>query len=237
MRPPDDLLVIPSSDAFIFIGEPSTGVTVDSPPNQLQLAVSPMVIHLARTTDRTVIAWGSAEARLEWTTRTVRGRVIYEYLVQAGKNSMTRRDVKTLIDFGQFAGLYLRAGDSGDLYIHRTEQIHRSGLDPLVGFLAHAGRAGAIEITSFRATRSGWARGLYRWPVAWEVHGRFDGEPFALRAQSRAASTVFNWYIAGFGMQFVAGQLLRGNEAIPVYGLAEILALSMPLRKLAPKSE
>jgi hypothetical protein len=231
-----DLLAIPSSQAFRFAGALADGIVIDSPRNTLRLSMAPVTVHLVRVSDETIIAWGSADAVLQLERRTIPGRVIYEYLVQRGKNPMVRHSLRTLSELGHFEGLYLVAGDAHDLYLQRTSRSLVPGLDPVLGFIAQRGQASGLQVGLFRATQHRWAQGLYRWPAAWRVDGRLDDEAFALQAESRAATTVFNWYIAGFAMHIVAGELRRGGEVLPVNGFAEVLALGGLVRKLTPTS-
>jgi hypothetical protein len=229
-----DLLAMPSSEAFSFAGAIEDEIVIDSPSNELRLKTSPVATRFVRTRGETIVAWGSAGASLQWKQRTVAGRVIYEYLIHGGRNPMVRRSLRTLTELGRFEGLYLVGGTADDVYVQWTSRSLAAGLDPVLGFVVRNEQTLSLESSTFETTRDHWARGVYRWPAAWRVHGRLGEQSFTLEVESQTARPVFNWYIAGFGMQIVAGELEVGGEIGPVYGFAEVLALGPIVHRLGP---
>jgi hypothetical protein len=104
-----ELLPIPDSKHFQFVGHPSSGLTVASVANQLSLSIDAISPQVESTDQEMAFMMGSAAAELAWS-----GRVIYEYLVKANFNFMTRSSFKGL---GEFQGLYLLADTTDDVYI------------------------------------------------------------------------------------------------------------------------
>jgi hypothetical protein len=86
-----ELLRIPDSPSFQFMGRPPTGLTLTSGVNQLTLQIDPITERVQRSNRMMLFSLGSAAARLRWKERLIPGRVIYESLVMQDFNLMTRR--------------------------------------------------------------------------------------------------------------------------------------------------
>jgi hypothetical protein len=84
------LVAIPNSTAFQFQGTPETGMRITSDTNELALKIAPIPQRTSNRHNGAVTWMGSASAVLTWRGRTIRGRVIYEYLRMPGFNRPTR---------------------------------------------------------------------------------------------------------------------------------------------------
>lgn len=220
-NPAGTLATIPDSADFAFSGTPEHGMRIRSATNGLTLEIAPIRRIVERTKGGARYWLGSAGATLAWNGRTIQGCVIYEYLYRPGWNRLARRY------FGQwhdFHALYLRLADGGDLYLHREDPV---GEEPLhgrmLGFLVIGGRASELREIHLEVTRRSQALGLYRWPQSWRASFVADGVPYRLELELAERETIANWLIGGFSMGIARGELRRGSEALPLYGLAELI--------------
>jgi hypothetical protein len=219
-----ELVAIPASPFFRFVGDAQAGLLVDSPPNGLALEVGPVVDRVVEHDARTYLALGSAPATLRWEGRTVPGRVIHEDLVKTGFNLMTRPDVSGLRHFN---GFYLLTADGGDLYLHGVEALPGAPAVPsrVVGFRADAatGRGEALRDLRVDEAAHGPALGFYRWPTAWTATWQGERGPATLRLEAGTRKGMVNWLIGGYALAIVEGELVEGGRATPVYGWGELI--------------
>ena len=222
-----ELLSIPDSAAFKFLGTPAHGIVVASPSNGLTLAVEPLTERMRRDGVDRHFLLRSGAASLHWRGRRIPGRVIYEYLVGRGMNLMTRRS------FSGLAGLeflYLRTDEDEDLYL----QLHHGpgaldGIEPLYGFSAGGTGTVQLERLAMGSTRHAFARGLYRWPTSWEARWNEPGGVGSAHLSIESAMDLGNWVLAGFRMAPVTGELKTSTKGtVGIHGLAEVLATAPP---------
>lgn len=95
---------IPDSPYFQFDGTPTSGLTITSRKNDLLLRIRPLPRRTQAEHEGGVTWMGSGPAELTWHGRTLRGRVIYEYLMMPNFNRLTRRYWGM---WKAFQGLYL----------------------------------------------------------------------------------------------------------------------------------
>lgn len=221
-----ELLPIPDSPAFQFIGDAATGLTIASAVNHLTLTIAPIAERLRRADAETLFSLGSTSAVLTWQGRVIPGRLIYEYLARKGYNLMTRR---SLTGLAEFQGLYLLAGGD-DLYVQSVRKRHGDGpfalLGDRLGFSVRGGESEQLDAIRFAATKHTLAVGVYRWPTAWRVSWRGSNGPASLTVQLATRKRIGNWFVAGFAMGIAAGELSSDGRTIPVYGLAELLMIA-----------
>jgi hypothetical protein len=221
-----ELLPIPDSPSFQFVGGAAAGLTITSAVNHLTLAIAPMKERVRRADGETLFSLGSTSAVLTWNERVIHGRLIYEYLVRAGYNLMTRRSLKGL---AEFQGLYLRAGSDDDLYVHSVRKQHGDGpfglVGDRVGFFVRGGQPERLDEIHFAATKHALAPGAYRWPTAWRASWQGSDGPASLNVRLATRKRIGNWFVAGFSMGIAAGELAYNGQTIPVYGLAELLMI------------
>jgi hypothetical protein len=218
-----ELLSIPDSPFFQFVGQPATGLTITSSVNQLTLRIDPITERVARSDGETVFTLGSAAAVLTWNERAIHGRVIYEALVKNNYNLITRRSLKGL---AEFQGLYLLVDSADDLYIQRQRSERAAPLlEELLGFAVLGGQPEQLHELRFEVPRHSLAFGIYRWPGAWRVSWQGSKGPASLALKRFARKTIGNWFRAGFSMGSVAGELSYNGQRLPVYGLAELLMM------------
>jgi len=222
---PGQLAGIPDSPAFRFTGTPATGLTLRSPPNELQLEIAPLPERLRDDADGRRQYWGSAGAVLSWQGRRIPGRVIYEYLVRQNWNRLTHRYPGS---WDNFQGFYLRldpgTGQPGeDLYLRSQGDGERRRSR---GFADIGAWSGTLSATRLEAGDKAFTFGFYRWPQRWEIDlaASGDREPsghLSLRQLSR--NNIGNWVIGGFAMSVVQGELQWRGARIPVLGFAELI--------------
>jgi hypothetical protein len=216
-----ELLSIPNSPAFEFQGTPTTGITISSPPNHLVLRLEPVAAALSRQHERSRYWLGSASAVLQWAGRTLKGRVIYEYLFMPEFNRLTRTYWGL---WKEFQGLYLVVGGEGDLYVH-SQQSER--IAPLVGRLAGFSVLSAhgeeLKDLTLAPLRKSLALGFYRWPVEWRLEWTGRDGPMSTTLSLSDRKVIGNWVIGGFAMGIVKGAIILNGRSLPVYGLAELL--------------
>jgi hypothetical protein len=66
-----ELLTIPDSSFFQFVGQPASGLTITSPVNQLTLRLDAIQERLVLADNETLFAMGSAAAQLTWKERVI----------------------------------------------------------------------------------------------------------------------------------------------------------------------
>lgn len=199
-------------------------MTITSEPNNLVLRIEPITVALSRHHNRARYAMGSSAAMLEWAGRTVKGRVIYEYLIMPDFNRLTRTYWGL---WKEFQGLYLTVGgkeDLGDLYVHSQKS---DMIIPLVGQLAGFAVLDAqgdpLEGLTFTPVSRTMTLGFYRWPVEWRLEWVRRDEPVSTTLTLSDRKVIGNWLIGGFAMGIVTGEITLNDRTLPIYGLAELL--------------
>jgi len=217
-----ELLRIPDSPNFKFYGDVNNGVILDSPHNGLKLSVAPMIERLSRPGIESVFSLGSAEATLKWRDRTIRGRVIYEYIFK--KNLSPWYSLFSGLFYTDFQGLYLMTEDGGDFYFRASKGEAWSELgENVLGFQVLGGNSEVLKDLHIEVLERSYAFGFYRWPKTWRVSWRCKKGAGTLSAQVVDQITVTNWLIGGFAMGIVTGELSYDGTVRPIYGLAELI--------------
>ena len=233
-----ELWGIPDSPHFAFQGTPAEGLTIASEPNRLTLRIERMPIVVARQHQGGRYWMGGAPAVLEWAGRTLRGRVIYEYVFLPEFNRLTRIYGGLWRDY---QGLYLTFGGVGDLYMHSQQGGRLAELTgEVLGFAVQRRRAENLDNVTLTATGHALAPGLYRWPTQWQVQWKrkkpWEGATGADVGLGTGSGTLTlhdrksfgNWFIGGFAMGIVKGEVTINGRAYSVYGLAELLIDPLP---------
>jgi len=212
------LVDIPDSEDFKFTGAPADGLTLRSPSNDFTLTIDPVPERIRQGAENRLFQMGSAAATLEWRDRVIEGRVIYEGLAMAGANRLS--GISFGSGFGSFQGLYLRAGNGDDFYIHRREG---GDMTEVTAFAAFDGETMHPENIEFAVTDRALALGFFRWPTAWTI--RFDGEkgPATLTAELHDRNLIVTWVLGGFSMGIIEGTLEYNGRTVPVYGFGELI--------------
>lgn len=212
------LAAIPDSGDFHFSGTPVTGLTVTSPTNDLKLIIDPIPERTTQGDTDSIFSMGSAPAMLQWRDRKIEGRLIYELLAMANFNRLSGITLGS--GFGSFQGLYLRAGENDDFYIH-----HRRGgdEDELLAFGVTGGETLHPVNIEFEITDHAFAPGFYRWPTAWTVHWDAEKGPATLSVRLHDLDLISTWILGGFAMGVVEGTLDYDGRTVPVYGLGELI--------------
>jgi len=216
-----ELQTVPPSSFFQIEGTPHTGMSINSHPNNLALSIEPIPTRLAREHDGGRYWLGSAAATLQWNDRTLKGRVIYEYLMMPEFNRLSRSYWGL---WKHFQGLYLVIEGLGDLYVHSQES---DMLAPLLGnidgFLAIDGETETFQALQFTLLDHDQAWGLYRWPSAWGLNWVNKGGTGRARLEIQEFTTMGNWVIGGFGMGIIHGIVHYNGKEYLAYGFAELI--------------
>jgi len=217
-----DILRIPDSPNFKFSGDVNNGIILDSPRNNLKLSVAPMIERLSRMGVESVFSLGSAEATLKWRDRTIRGRVIYEYIFK--KNLSPWYSWFSGLFYSDFQGLYLMTDDGGDFYFRTSKGEAWSELgEKVLGFQVLGSDSEVLKDLRIEVRERSYAFGLYQWPKTWWVSWRGKKGAGTLSAQVVDQKTLTNWLIGGFAMGVVTGELSYDGTVRPIYGLAELI--------------
>lgn len=215
------LETIPNSPDFSFEGTAAGGLLIQSKPNALALKVAPVKIRISEKRGLAEYRLGSSEATLTWKGRTLRGRVIYEYLFLPAFNRFTR---KYPGEFSDFHGIYASIQNVGDLYIHTQKGAFFS---PLIarqeGFLFLNGQGYRLSALNVSVRKSSFAPGFYRWPEWWEGSFAAGLDHFAFTGRITDRKTISSWVIGGFAMGIVKGSLVSAHETWTLYGLGELI--------------
>ncbi len=216
-----ELETIPSSSFFSIDGMPQTGMTIDSPSNNLTLSIKPIPIRLAREHEGGRYWLGSASAELQWKNRRLKGRVIYEYFMMPEFNRLSRTYWGL---WKHFQGLYLVVEGLGDLYVHSQESDMMAPLvGTVAGFLAVKGETKSLQVLQVTLLDHNQAWGLYRWPSAWGLNWVNKSGAGRARLEIQEFKTMGNWIIGGFGMGIVHGLVHYNGKEYFAYGLAELI--------------
>lgn len=216
-----ELEKIPDSPAFSFQGTAVSGMTIQSKENSLTLKIGPMKILVARKMGLAEFRLGSAEATMTWQGRTLKGRVIYEYLFIPGFNRLTRKYPGV---FNDFHGIYASVEGEGDLYFHTQKSAF---LAPLIekdeGFLFLNDAGHSLKSLSVKVKERSFAAGFYRWPKSWTGSFQAGNESYEFACDLSEKKTIKNWVIGGFSMGIVKGSLTAPDRTWKLYGLGELI--------------
>jgi hypothetical protein len=225
-NPRGELRGIPDSERFAFTGARRTGLTIRGTDPALELAIEPIELVVGRVAGEDAIFYmGSAAATLRWNGRTLRGRVIEEYLVVKNWNRISRSDPGILFRSISFQGLYLVTPDAADLYVHRIDgTLAPTAPVPRLGFFAQGGESQELRELDFTVTRKSQGLGLFRWPMAWKASWRGAGRGTGqLEVEVVDFRRIGTYGLGGFGMAIAKGFLEQDGKRIPVYGWAELI--------------
>jgi len=216
-----DIARIPDSPNFRFEGTPESGITISSTSNNLVLKVSRLTRHTQHQHNGGETWMSAGPAELTWRGRTIPGRVIYEYVMMPNFNRLT----KTYWGMWKgFQGLYLSAGNPTDLYLHSH---HSDRLAPLVGklmgFTVNGDVPESMQDIRIEVLDEDFAPGMFRWPKQWRISWTSSAGPGTMNICLSFLKTLSSWFIGGFSMGIVTGEITVGERTVPVYGLAELI--------------
>ena len=215
------LETIPDSDHFRFRGTVAGGMTMSSPTNDIELVVEGLKPVLRRQVPESDYWIGAADAVMVWKGRTLRGRVIFEFIARTGYNRFTS-------DFGanwkNFNGLYLLTDNGRDIYIRHHDKVQPdtpkdSGMATLDG----DGALAAIDF-AIRDSRAATDRS-YRWPLSWLIEFSHLGQRWRLEAETVTLEEVADWKTGGFAMSIIRGEVVKldGSARHAFRGMGELL--------------
>ncbi len=216
-----ELNSIPDSAIFQFQGNPELGMTIRSESNELTLKISPILKALHRTHHGGEIEMGSASAILQWADRTLKGRVIYEYLMIPDFNRLSRTYWGL---WKEFQGFYLSLDGVGDLYIHSQQSEKLTPLlGELEGFVTIDEKPERFQVLQLTPLRFRQGLGFYRWPMGWAIRWVTSDGAGSVQLELSQFHRIANWVIGGFAMGIVKGSIQYEGRMIPVYGMTELI--------------
>lgn len=215
------LAAIPDSRFFSFSGDTSSGLVINSQVNNLKLDIAAINKVIENKQGLSEYMLGSAEATLVWNNRTLKGRVIHEYLFLPAFNRLTRTYAGV---FDDFHGIYAVVGKTGDFYFHSQQSdffAELTGHDE--GFLVLNGNAIALDDFFVNVTNRTQAFGFYRWPLSWSGTFTMQNADYQFDLTLGHKNNIANWVIGGFAMGIVTGELKTKDSVLPVFGLGELI--------------
>jgi hypothetical protein len=220
-NPARELETIPDSEHFRFRGTVGGGMRMSSLTNGIEMTVEGLSPILRRQSPDNDYWIGAAPAVMQWRERTLKGRVIFEFIARTGYNRFTS-------DFGanwsNFNGLYLLTEDQHDLYLRYHERI-QPGTPRESGMATFEG-AGVLSEIEFRITEAETVAGQsYTWPKRWKANFRHQGSSWQLEASTLHLEAVADWTRGGFAMSVIEGNIRRvgDNRSRRFKGWAELL--------------
>ncbi|MGE5808758.1 MAG: hypothetical protein ACM32I_06520, partial [Nitrospirota bacterium] len=176
----------------------------------------------SRATGDALFSMGSASATLAWGDRVIPGRVIYEYLFAL--NLSPWYSYLSGLFYNDFQGLYLETSDGGDFYLRSEKKTGWSrSFGNALGFQLLDRKSEVLEDLRISVPERSLAVGFYRWPRAWQASWRGSRGRGSLTVKVVDRKNVTNWFIGGFAMAIVEGELSYDGSVRPVYGLAELI--------------
>lgn len=210
---------IPNSSTFRFSGSPETGLTISSSENKITLELASLAERFTRTHKDAIYRMGSGTGILEWGSRRLKGRVIYEYLYIPGFNRLTRSYPGL---WKEFHGIYAQAGNSGDLYWHTHQSpVLKALTGNSEGFFFHNGETVRLKDLEVSVKKRVQAKGSYRWPIHWS--GQWQRGRSSFRIKLSDLKVISSWIVGGFSMGIVKGEIKHGTYTLTLYGLGELL--------------
>lgn len=214
---------IPPSKHFVFEGTPQTGISMVSRSNDMEMTVASLPQTLRRENKDGIFWVGGAGAVMHWRGRTLRGRVIFEYLQRHDWNRFTGTFEA---NWKNFNGLYLLVDRDRDFYVHSHERDWGSDLTGKLVGMASWGNPAPISSIGFRIAESeAVPEKRFRWPARWDVSFHYDGKDYRLDLHTINRKYVTDWDTGGFAMSIVRGTIETSDRTIsyPVLGWGELL--------------
>lgn len=201
------LETIPDSEHFRFRGSIAGGMTMSSPSNELELKVDGLKPVLRRQVTDSDYWIGAADAVMVWKGRSLRGRVIFEFIARTGYNRFTS-DFSA--NWKNFNGLYLMTDNGRDIYIRHHEKVQPDA--PRDSGMATLGGDGALTAIDFaiRESRAATDRS-YHWPLKWRIEFSHLDQRWRLEAETIALEEVADWQTGGFAMSIIRGEVVRSD--------------------------
>lgn len=216
-----ELLSIPDSQAFQFQGTPTNGWTIISHPNQLTLTVEPVPERLSQSENGGQFWMGSSPATMVWRDRTLKGRVIYEFILMPDFNRLTRTYWAL---WNEFQGFYLSVDGLGALYLHSQEsELIAPLIGKLNGFLAVNDKTNHFQVLQLTTVDLSQGFGFYKWPNKWVAGWSSEKGSGTAQLELSQFNQIANWLIGGFAMGIVRGQVTYNGKVYQVYGLVELI--------------
>ncbi len=217
----EELLSMPDSQDFQFQGTAKNGLTVLSPSNLFTLTIEPISERISKKTTGGEFWIGSAPAIMGWQNRELKGRVFYESLLLLNFNRLTHLYWDLL---AEFQGFYLSVDGGGDLYLHSQEgELMPPLIGALNGFLAVREETEYFQDLQLTAVDFSQGFGFYWWPVKWVANWSSTNGSGKVQLERSQPNHIVNWFLGGFSMGIIRGEVNYKGQTYEVYGVVELL--------------
>ena len=196
---------IPPSQHFRFEGSRETGLSFTSQTNAMALTLEAIDPVIRRGNADGTFQVGAASATMKWNERTIKGRVIFEYLMRRNWNRFTN---SFEANWKNFNGLYLKTRDGKDFYLHSHERTGGSDLTGRLIGMATWGQPDKINGIEFTVTESVVADGgQFRWPTRWRADFWHNEMLHKAEFETEISRDVAWWKTGGFMMSVINGTI------------------------------
>ena len=217
----NELLSVPDSQVFQFSGKPKSGWTIVSLPNRLTITMAPLPERISKSEDGGEFWMGSAPATLEWGERILKGRVIYEFILMPDFNRLTRTYWAL---WNEFQGFYASVKGLGDLYLHSQQsELIAPLIGRLNGFQTVQGETEPFQKLQLTTVEFDQGFGFYTWPKKWEANWSSSKGAGTVHLELSEFNRIANWFIGGFSMGIVRGEVTYMGQTYETYGLVELI--------------
>lgn len=221
VNPSKELMTIPNDDVFTFTGSSEKGLIITSEVDKFQLQIAPLRI---ATTSRNGFAQFnmlSAPAVLNWQGREIKGRIIEEHLVMPHFSRKPFQWVK-LSAASTFTSLYLSVEGNGDLYLHLKTG---KGMNFIGGMNNGFIRFNDLEmcLNNMEWKTDSKRKWFYHLPVNFSILLSKSNPHIELTLETISRKDIANFFVAGFAMTAVKGNLLVDGKSYNVWGLGELI--------------
>ncbi len=226
-NPQGELVSIPSSEYFEVTETANGGFQIKGKKDDLALMVDPPTQVTGQSDGSTIYAMRVAGATLNWRGRQLKGRVIIEHLVSTTLSKRAGLGMFGLLlrnSFGGgdgFQGLYLITDDGRDIYIQNSDMnLKNTNLPKMIGFVGiGGGKFDVSENLVLEVSERQQGVGVYRRPVAWKANWGKN----VLNCRETTRKSFSNWFLGGFAMGIVEGEIFIDGVRHKVYGWSEII--------------
>ena len=217
----EKLMSIPDSQDFQYQGTAKNGLTVVSPTNHFTLRIKPISERIFKKTDGGHFWIGSAPGIMKWQNRDLKGRVFYESILLLNFNRLTHLYWDLL---AEFQGFYMSVDGVGDLYLHsQAGELMPPLIGGVNGFLAIQEETEYFQDLQLNAVDFSQGFGFYWWPNTWEAGWSSTHGSGKVQIQRSQPNNIVNWFLGGFSMGIIQGEVTYNGQSHNVYGVVELL--------------
>ena len=217
----EELLLAPDSPTFQFTGTPKTGWTIVSIPNRLTVTIAPLPVRISKSEKGGYFWMGSGPGTLQWEERTLKGRIIYEFILMPDFNRLTHTYWAL---WNRFQGFYASVKDLGDLYLHdQQSELIAPLIGKVNGFQTLPGETVHFQDLQLRTIEFSQGFGFHKWPKKWTANWSSTNGKGTVHFELSEFNRIANWVIGGFSMGIGRGEVTFRGQTYETYGLVELI--------------